>query len=119
MVGSEDNSLRAQVISLIGRDFSLAPPSAEQVAKTLNMSVSTLRRRLLEEDTTYQKIKDDCRRQSAIDYMNSPQLSINDVAGLMGFDEPSAFFRSFKRWTAMTPGEYRQSDAYLKVLESH
>ncbi len=119
MVGSEDSSLREQVVALIGRDFSLAPPSAEQVAKTLNMSVSTLRRRLLEEDTTYQKIKDDCRRQSAIDYMNSPQLSINDVAGLMGFDEPSAFFRSFKRWTGMTPGEYRQSDAYTESLESH
>jgi len=119
MVGSEDSTLREQVVAMIGRDFSLAPPSAEQVAKTLNMSVSTLRRRLLEEDTTYQKIKDECRRQSAINYMNSPELSINDVAGLMGFDEPSAFFRSFKRWTEMTPGEYRQSSAYLENLSRH
>ncbi len=116
MVGSEDSTLREQVIAMIGRDFSIAPPSAEQVAKTLNMSVSTLRRRVLEEETTYQKIKDDCRRQSSIDYMNSPELSINDVAGLMGFDEPSAFFRSFKRWTGMTPGEYRQSSAYADNL---
>ena len=119
MVGSEDSSLREQVVALIGRDFSIAPPSAEQMAKTLNMSVSTLRRRLLEEDTTYQKIKDECRRQSAIDYMNSPQLSITDVAGLMGFDEPSAFFRSFKRWTGMTPGEYRQSNTYSESLQRH
>lgn len=119
MVGSDDSSLTEQVISLIGRDFSLAPPSAESMAKTLNMSVSTLRRRLLEENTTYQKIKDECRKQSAIDYMNSPQLSINDVAGLMGFDEPSAFFRSFKRWTGMTPGEYRQGDEYRENLERH
>lgn len=119
MVGSEDSSLSEQVIALIGRDFSIAPPSAEQMAKTLNMSVSTLRRRLLEENTTYQKIKDGCRRQSAIDYMNSPQLSITDVAGLMGFDEPSAFFRSFKRWTGMTPGEYRQSNAYSENLQRH
>jgi len=101
---------------MIGLDFSLTSPSAEQVAKTLNMSVSTLRRRLLEEGTTYQKIKDECRRKSAINYMNSPELSINDVAGLMGFDEPSAFFRSFKRWTGMTPGEYRQSAAYNENL---
>ena len=34
----------------------------------------------------------------------------------MGFDEPSAFFRSFKRWTGMTPGEYRQSQAYSENL---
>ena len=119
MVGSEDSTLREQVVAMIGRDFSLASPSAEQVAKTLNMSVSTLRRRLLEEDTTYQKIKDECRRESSINYMNSPELSINDVAGLMGFDEPSAFFRSFKRWTGMTPGEYRQSDAYEDNLSRH
>lgn len=119
MVGSEDSTLREQVVAMIGRDFSLASPSAEQVAKTLNMSVSTLRRRLLEESTTYQKIKDECRRDSAINYMNSPELSINDVAGLMGFDEPSAFFRSFKRWTEMTPGEYRQSSAYLENLSRH
>ncbi|MGB1310136.1 MAG: AraC family transcriptional regulator ligand-binding domain-containing protein [Leucothrix sp.] len=119
MVGSEDSTLREQVIAMIGRDFSLASPSAEQVARTLNMSVSTLRRRLLEENTTYQKIKDECRRQSSIDYMNSPELSINDVAGLMGFDEPSAFFRSFKRWTGMTPGEYRQSKAYAENLSRH
>jgi len=116
MVGSEDSTLREQVVAMIGRDFSLASPSAEQVAKTLNMSVSTLRRRLLDEETTYQKIKDECRRESSINYMNSPELSINDVAGLMGFDEPSAFFRSFKRWTGMTPGEYRQSAAYNENL---
>ncbi|PID46653.1 MAG: AraC family transcriptional regulator [Proteobacteria bacterium] len=119
MVDSEDSSLREQIVALIGRDFSIAPPSADQVAKTLNMSVSTLRRRLLEEGTSYQKIKDDCRRQSAIEYMNSPQLSIKDVAGLMGFDEPSAFFRSFKRWTNMTPGEYRQSKQYSENLQRH
>lgn len=101
-------SLKSQVISLIGRDFSITPPSAEDVAKSLNMSLSTLRRRLLAEDTTFQEIKDECRKQSAIKYMASPQLSINDVAELMGFDVPSAFFRSFKRWTGMTPGEYRQ-----------
>ncbi len=110
-------SLKAQVVALIGRDFSMNPPSAEKIAHTLNMSLSTLRRRLLEENTTFQQIKDECRKNSAIKYMNSPQLSINDVAELMGFVEPSAFFRSFKRWTGMTPGEYRQSEAYLEHLK--
>jgi AraC-like DNA-binding protein len=47
--------------------------------------------------------------------MNAPQLSINDIASLMGFDEPSAFFRSFKKWTGMTPGEYRKSEEYMKL----
>ena len=107
-----DQSLTSQVVALLGKDFSRELPSSEEVAFKLNMSVSTLRRRLSEEETSYQKIKDQCRMKAAVNYMDSPQLSINDVAALMGFDEPSAFFRSFKKWTGMTPGEYRKSETY-------
>lgn len=107
-----DQSLTAQVVAMIGKDFSRELPGADDVAFKLHMSVSTLRRRLAEEQTSYQKIKDECRKKAAINYMDSPQLSINDVAALMGFDEPSAFFRSFKKWTGMTPGEYRKSESY-------
>ncbi|MEL0613755.1 AraC family transcriptional regulator [Marinomonas arenicola] len=109
-----DNSLKSQVMAMLGKDFSREMPSADEVASGLNMSVSTLRRRLNEEKTSYQQIKDECRKEAAITYMNAPQLSINDIAALMGFDEPSAFFRSFKKWTGMTPGEYRKSDEFLK-----
>ncbi|RBO79626.1 AraC family transcriptional regulator [Marinomonas aquiplantarum] len=109
-----DNSLKSQVMAMLGKDFSREMPSAEEVASGLNMSVSTLRRRLNDEKTSYQQIKDECRKEAAITYMNAPQLSINDIAALMGFDEPSAFFRSFKKWTGMTPGEYRKSEEYLK-----
>ncbi|RRC99675.1 AraC family transcriptional regulator [Amphritea balenae] len=107
-----DQTLTSQVVALLGKDFSRELPGAEDVAFKLNMSVSTLRRRLADEDSSYQKIKDECRKKAAINYMDSPQLSINDVAALMGFDEPSAFFRSFKKWTGMTPGEYRKSETY-------
>lgn len=113
---NDDASLTSQVEALIGKDFSRPLPSAEEIASTLHLSVSTLRRRLLEENTSYQAIKDVCRKRAAMHYMGSPQLSINDVAELMGFDDPSAFFRSFKRWTGMTPGEYRRSDAYRQRL---
>ncbi|EXJ12094.1 MULTISPECIES: AraC family transcriptional regulator [Nitrincola] len=113
----DDKSLKAQVVSILGKDFSRELPTAEEVAHALHMSVSTLRRRLLEEGTSYQKIKDDERKVAAINYMNSPQLSINDIAGLMGFDEPSAFFRSFKKWTGMTPGEYRRSENYTQLYQ--
>ncbi|TBR42201.1 AraC family transcriptional regulator [Marinomonas agarivorans] len=110
-----DNSLKSQVMSMLGRDFSRETPSAEEIANVLNMSVSTMRRRLTEENTSYQKIKDECRKEAAITYMNAPQLSINDIASLMGFDEPSAFFRSFKKWTGMTPGEYRKGASLAEL----
>jgi AraC-like DNA-binding protein len=105
-------TLTAQVKALIGRDCSIAPPTAEEAAHSLNMSLSTLRRRLLEEGSSFQQIKDKTRKQSAIDYMSSPQLSINEVVELMGFDELSAFYRSFKRWTGMTPSQFRKQQKY-------
>ncbi|MEH6625142.1 MAG: AraC family transcriptional regulator [Motiliproteus sp.] len=106
---NDDNSLKSRVESIIGRDFSREMPSAEAVACSLNMSVTTMRRRLLSEETSFQKIKDECRREAATNYLSCPELSNNDVAELMGFDETSAFFRSFKKWTGMTPGDFRRS----------
>jgi AraC-like DNA-binding protein len=104
-----DNSLKSRVQAIIGRDFSREIPSAESVAESLNMSVTTLRRRLQKEKTSFQRIKDECRREAATNYLSCAELSNNDVAALMGFDETSAFFRSFKKWTGMTPGDFRRS----------
>ena len=96
-----------KVRSIINRDVSDSMPSADQVAEKLNMSVTTLRRQLQKEGTSYQKLKDECRMEAAFHYLNYAELSNNDIAEKLGFDEPSAFFRSFKKWTGMTPGEYR------------
>ena len=71
------------------------------------MSVSTLRRRLNKENTSYQKFKDITRRDAAIHYLKQPELKINAISALMGYDEPSVFHRSFKKRTNVTPGEYR------------
>lgn len=102
-------SLVDQVRALIGHDFSRGFPSFDRITDLLHMSAPTLRRRLKREGTTFQQLKDDCRREASIDYLNRSELSINDVAILMGFTDPSAFYRSFKKWTGMTPGEYRTS----------
>lgn len=100
-------SLIDQVRSLIGHDFSRGFPSFERITDLLHMSAPTLRRRLKREGTTFQELKDNCRREASIAYLDRPELSINDVAILMGFTDPSAFYRSFKKWTGMTPGEFR------------
>jgi len=101
-----------KVRNILKRDVSGAMPSAEQLASQLNMSVTTLRRQLAKDEASYQKLKDDCRMEAAIHYLSCLELSNSDIADKLGFDEPSAFFRSFKKWTGQTPGEYR---ARLKV----
>lgn len=107
MDNERTDSTVARMRALIGNDFSREFPGIDDMARALNVSVRTLRRRLAAEGTTFQAFKDQTRVQAAINYLNHPELKINAVSALLGFDEPSAFHRSFKKWTAMTPGEYR------------
>lgn len=100
-------SLTDRVRNILKKDVSGTMPGAEMVASLLNMSTTTLRRQLQQEETSYQKLKDECRMEAAFHYLSCPELSNNDIAEKLGFDEPSAFFRSFKKWTGKTPGEYR------------
>lgn len=104
------DSVVSQIRALIGQDFSKKFPSFEQVTEMLNTSATTLRRRLRNEGTTYQRIKDTCRSDAAIVYLSRPELSISSVAALMGFTDTSSFHRSFKKWTGKTPKEFRQAE---------
>lgn len=105
---TSDTSLSARVRSLIGHDFSQGVPDFDRVTDALNMSAPTLRRKLRKEGTSFQQIKDESRRDAAQAFLENSDLSINAIAVLMGFTDPSAFHRCFKKWTNMTPGEYRQ-----------
>lgn len=104
-----DHKLRERVLALFGDDLTQPLPRADQIGKLLGLSVSTLRRQLREEGTSFQKLKDDYRRAAALRYLATNTLSFSEIAELLGFDEPSAFYRAFKRWTGCTPSEYRVS----------
>ena len=111
---ADETSIQTKMRAIVGNDFSQDFPSVEDISCKLNMSVRTLRRRLKAEQTTYQQFKDQTRLDAAKTFLNRPGLKINAVSALMGFDEPSAFHRAFKKWIGMTPGEYRQSIAHEK-----
>ncbi|KWX01806.1 Transcriptional regulator [Carbonactinospora thermoautotrophica] len=82
-------------------------PDLEAVAARLAMSPQTLRRRLREEGTSFRRIKDEIRRDAAIAGLVRGGESVEELAARLGFSEPSAFHRAFKRWTGTTPGAYR------------
>lgn len=82
-------------------------PKREVVASTLHLSQRTLQRRLQEEGTSFQQLLDDTRRELAGQYLAQPNLTLLEIAYLLGFADPSNFFRAFRRWFDATPGEYR------------
>jgi len=83
-------------------------PDFEAVAAKLHMTDSTLRRRLLDEGQSFQGIKDQLRRDMAIEQLCHSSKSVAEIAVELGFAETSAFHRAFKKWTGSNPGAYRQ-----------
>lgn len=102
-------TLQDRLRSLFAQMPGEAPPTSEDIAAKLGMSVSTLRRKLAAEGISWQVLKEEGRRSAALRYVSDTDLPIAEVAKLLGFDESSTFFRAFRRWTGTTPSRYRES----------
>lgn len=83
-------------------------PGADELARELGFSRSTLFRRLREEGTSFALVLDGLRRDLALQLVAGSRSSLAEIAYLLGFSEPAALSRAFQRWTGMTPGHYRQ-----------
>lgn len=95
--------VKQSILNLVKPQF----PTIDQVASNLNISVRTLQRKLKAEGYTYKSMLNELRMQFALDYVKNKNLSIQEIAYLLDYSEPSAFNRSFKRWTGKSPLEYR------------
>lgn len=84
------------------------PVGFEQVAKGLNMSERSLRRRLQEEGTSFGRLADELRGQVAMQYVRDTELSVEDIAYMLGFSDASSFRQAFRRWTNAAPQEFRK-----------
>ena len=78
-----------------------------EVAAALFMHPRTLQRRLKEEGTTFEDIKDEARRDLAERYLSHPDLALTQVTALLDYSEQSALGRSCRRWFGATPREFR------------
>ena len=86
-------------------------PKLDAVAKKLSLGARTLRRRLNELGTSYQKILDDVRRELAIEYLQTTNLTVQEIAELLGYSEVTNFRRAFMRWVELSPYQYRKQMA--------
>jgi AraC-like DNA-binding protein len=103
------DSLIDRVRNVIANEFRGGEPSLERIADRLGLTARTLQRKLQELGTSYNDVLDQMRRQLAERYMREPQMAICEVAYLLGFSESSSFHRAFKRWTGVTPKEFRSN----------
>jgi AraC-like DNA-binding protein len=79
----------------------------EQTAKTLGLHARTLQRRLREEGSSFEKIKDDARREWATSLLEQPSVSLTQIAEMLGYADLSAFSRRCRRWFGEAPRAYR------------
>lgn len=79
----------------------------DRVARDLGLSRQTLYRRLRQEGVTFDQLLDRLRRRLALRMLGQEGLSVKDAAYRLGFADPAAFSRAFKRWTGESPRAYR------------
>jgi AraC-like DNA-binding protein len=77
--------------------------TVDAVAGKLGLSRQTLFRKLKAEGVTFERVLDELRHKLALEYLSGKQASVKQTAHLLGFSEPAAFSRAFKRWTGSSP----------------
>lgn len=96
-------STRGQVESQLVLVLHTGEAGIDKIAAQMGISRQTLFRRLKNENTTFEKTLDDLRRRLALHYLAGRKASVNETAYLVGFSDPAAFSRAFKRWTGASP----------------
>jgi AraC-like DNA-binding protein len=103
-------STRAHVEQLLVSAFETGDVSMNSIASQLGVSRQTLFRKLRSEGVTFEKVLDELRHRMAIDYLDGRKMSVSQTAHLVGFSDPAAFSRAFKRWTGSSPRTHPRRD---------
>jgi AraC-like DNA-binding protein len=98
---------RGKVENLLIGSLHTGPARMEIIASKMGLSRQTLFRKLRAEGVTFNKILDELRHRLALHYLKEKKASVNETAYLVGFSEPAAFSRAFKRWTGSSPQKAR------------
>jgi len=105
---SPRRSLADSVRKLVLDSFPQPPPEAEKIGQQLALSARTLRRRLREEGTSVSNIVSNTRHELALQYLDGDELGASEIAYLLGFSDPTAFHRAFRRWQGCSPLQHRR-----------
>lgn len=99
---------RERITHLLATELKNGEPNLEQIASLVKLPAWTLRRKLETEGIQFRQLVNQIRYSLASTYISDTELSFSEIAWLLGFSSPEAFQRAFKRWSNMTPGNYRK-----------
>jgi AraC-like DNA-binding protein len=103
-----DGGVQDEVFNVLATQATTGEMRIDAVARVLAVTPRTLQRRLAKAGTSFETLRDDARRHAAEVYLSNATLSITEVAYLLGYSEPAAFHRAFKRWhRSVTPQAFR------------
>jgi AraC-like DNA-binding protein len=102
-------STRGRVEGLLMPILHTGTASMAAIADRMGMSRQTLFRKLKAEGATFERVLDELRRKLALHYLAGRRVSVNETAYLVGFSDPAAFSRAFKRWTGASPRAMRSA----------
>ena len=104
----KDDSFSAKVRSALTELLPGGMGTADDVAGKLGISKRTLQRKLMEEETSFQKQLNGTRELLAKNYLRNTDMSSDDIAFLLGYQEINSFLRAFNLWTGMGVSEFRR-----------
>ena len=99
----DSKSMRGRLEKLLIPLLHTGEAKIETIARKLALSRQTLFRKLKAEGVTFEQVLDELRHKLAREYLNGKNVSVNETAYLLGFSDPAAFSRAFKRWTGVSP----------------
>jgi AraC-like DNA-binding protein len=100
--------LAERILDALKLQLELGAADPQRLASRFGMTLRSLQRRLKASQLSLTRLLDDARREVACAQLRLPDVAIKEVAHQLGFSEPSAFYRAFKRWTGMTPARFRR-----------
>jgi len=103
------SNLSTQVRARIIENLPDGMPTQASVARSLNLSLRNLQRKLHTEGTSFKALMEETRKELALQYLRGSNRPILEIAFLLGFSETSNFSRAFRRWVGISPKAYRDT----------
>jgi AraC-like DNA-binding protein len=98
-----------RVKAALKRSLASGRPDIGLIARDMGMSERTLQRRITEEATSFRALLVEARRELGLQLLADPEMQVDDVTYMLGYQDTTSFYRAFKEWEGLSPGEWRAS----------